>query len=321
MLKQILKRILISIPLLLIISFLVYLMIHMLPGDPITIMFGKTPSEEQIAILQEIYHLDEPVVVQYFLWLKNFLRGDWGVSFMYGRPARDMIMERLGRTAILCVNATVICVLIAFPLGIRTATKANTMTDLSLTSLCMLMISIPVFYIGTLLLFFFSVRLQWFPATGYVPISQGGFWAWFKSICLPSLTLGISLSAATMRFLRSSVLETMNMDYVMLARAKGNRESRVLYIHTLRNAMIPVITHLAMQVTYMLGGSIIVEQVFSYPGLGQLLNAAMNYRDYPLVQAGILVFAFFAMVFSILVDVIYTLLDPRVSFGKKESVA
>ena len=136
MLKQILKRILISIPLLLIISFLVYLMIHMLPGDPITIMFGKTPSEEQIAILQEIYHLDEPVVVQYFLWLKNFLRGDWGVSFMYGRPARDMIMERLGRTAILCVNATVICVLIAFPLGIRTATKANTMTDLSLTSLC-----------------------------------------------------------------------------------------------------------------------------------------------------------------------------------------
>ena len=258
MFKQILKRILIAIPVLFAISILVFLMIHMLPGDPIEIIFGKNPNPEQIALVRAQYHLDEPLHIQYWTWLKGFIAGDWGTSFTLKIPVREVVLQRAGRSFVLCIFSIVVSLCLALPLGILSAVKNNTATDFAISAGSLVMVSIPSFFLGVLMVLLFAVKIPIFMASGFVPLKKGLLPS-LRSIILPSVTLGIVLCAYTIRYIRSSMLETMNQDYVMLARAKGHKERTVLYVHALRNAMIPIVTQIGMQVGALLGGEIVID--------------------------------------------------------------
>jgi peptide/nickel transport system permease protein len=316
LLNHIIKRILYSLPILFLISLLVFFMIKLIPGDPIELMFGKEPNREQIELIRKFYNFDKPLIQQYLIWLRNMLSGNWGQSITLNEPVILLIMERLPRTALLCFSSILVSITFAIFAGIISAAKHNTIIDLGLTTLSLIFISIPSFFVGIMLIIIFSVNLHLLPATGYVSpfvsISR-----WIHTMIMPTITLGATLCASTTRFLRSSMLEILNQDYVRLARAKGNKEKRVLYIHSLRNALIPVVTQVGMQIGFLLGGEVVIEKVFGFPGLGLLMINALQQRDYPLIQACIMIFAILVIFVNILVDIIYTLVDPRISFSKK----
>lgn len=316
LLNYTIKRIIYSVPVLILISLLVFFMIKLIPGNPIELMFGKNPNREQIELIEKFYNLDKPLFQQYGIWLTNMLTGNWGHSITLNEPVLSLVIERLPRTAALCVSAIIFSMIFAIPAGILSAVKHNSFTDLGLTSLSLLFISVPSFFVAIVLIIIFSVNFRLLPATGYISpfINFGG---WVRTMIMPTITLGATLCASTTRFLRSSMLEILNQDYVRLARAKGNKEKRVLYIHSLRNALIPVITQIGMQIGFLLGGEVVIEKVFGFPGLGLLMINALHQRDYPLVQASIIIFAILVIIVNILVDIAYTIVDPRISFNKK----
>jgi len=316
MLKYILQRILLAIPVIIGVSILVFFIIHLIPGDPIQIMFGKNPDPVQIEKIQHLYGLDRPLWQQYFVWIGNFLKGDWGTSIRLDQPVRKMVLSRLPRTATLSILGIITSLIIAIPAGIISAVKHNSKTDLGITSFTLLLISVPSFWLGILLIIIFSVYLNILPATGYVSPSED-FCRSIRSMIMPTLSLAAAVSATLTRVLRSSMLEVLGQDYVMLARVKGNSERRVLFIHTLRNSLIPLMTIVGMEVGYLLGGEIIIERVFAFPGMGSLLISAIYQRDYPLIQATILVFAILVVMVNIITDLFYSLADPRIKITKR----
>lgn len=310
MLRITLVRLATVIPVLLGISVISFLVIRMIPGDVISSIMGQDFGDPLIeAEMRRYFGLDMPVWEQFLRWFGDLLRGDLGTSMRTGQPVLDEILQRLPSTLLLACSALFVAVLLSIPLGILSATKRNGPLDAFARVVSLIGLSVPNFWLGILLVYIFSVSLGWLPSQGAA--EGGGLFANWKYLILPSITLGASLAAINMRMTRSSMLEVLNQDYIRTARAKGLGERLVLGRHAMRNSMIPVVTVLGIELGALLGGTVIIEQVFAWPGLGTMVIRGISQRDYPVVQGTLLFLAFFYVLVNFLVDLLYTYLDPR----------
>ncbi|WP_339949686.1 ABC transporter permease [uncultured Albimonas sp.] len=293
---------------------LVFFMLRLVPGDPIAAMLADAAGPEAEAALRARLGLDQPVAVQYALWLWNALQGDLGAS-IYGsnQPVRTIIAEAFPRTLSLALLSFVIAVAIAVPAGIVSATRRNTRADAAVSLGAFLGLSMPDFWLAILLIIVFAANLQWLPAIGYVPMSES-FWGWLEHLILPAIAVGTAFSAIIARMIRSSLLEVMKADYMRTARAKGLRERAILWGHAMPNAMIPVITVVGIAFALLISGAVVVENVFAIKGLGRVLIGGIQARDYPVVQGAILVISAFFVFSNLLVDLAYGALDPRIRY-------
>lgn len=282
---------------------LVFLLMHMVPGDPVEVMLGESAQPADREALRRALGLDQPLLTQFGQYLGNLLQLDLGKSLYSQRPIVDMLAERIPATAQLAVSALIVAVLIAFPLGVLAAVKKDSHWDQSAMGVSLIGVSIPNFLMGPILILVFSLWLGWFPVSG-----RDGF----ASLILPALTLGTAMAAILSRMVRATLLETLNEDYIRTARAKGLSERLVVWRHAMRNALLPVTTLLGLQLGVLLGGAVITEVVFSWPGLGQLTIESIQRRDYPVVQACVLLISLTYVVVNTLTDLVYGWLDPRV---------
>lgn len=314
MLSFLARRIItVFIPTLLGISMLVFGAMRLIPGNFVDVLIGVGPdvSQEQREDIARSYGLDQPLPVQYVLWLGNTLRGDMGTSLRSGNPVAGEIVRRLPVTLELAGLATVASLILAIPAGVAAALTRGRWLDSILRVVALVGLSIPNFLIATMLVLFVSTQWSFLPTTGYVSITDG-FWANLKSLALPTISLGSLLAASVMRMTRSSVLEELGKEYLTVARAKGLSQRVVVMRHAVRNALVPVITVVGIQTGYLLGGTVIIEQVFAIPGIGRLALDAVNQRDYPVVQGTTLFIAAAFVFMNLLTDVIYGLVDPRI---------
>lgn len=307
------KRLLMTVPVLFGMSLLVFGLIHMVPGDPARVMLGLTATPENIATLRQQLGLDRPLWRQYLTWLWDVLHGDLGTDFRSHEPLTEMLLSRLPVTLELTVLAVLIAVAIAIPLGVVAASRRRGATDITASSLSLVGISVPDFWLGVLLILLVSLKLDWLPPSGYRPVEEGLLQN-LRYMALPALTLAISMSAVLMRTTRAAMLEVLDQDFIKFARAKGMRERLVIYKHALRNASIPIVTVLGLQFGYLLGGAVIVETMFSLPGIGRMTLNAVNTRSYPIVQGGILVIGLLFMLVNLATDLLYALLNPRIRY-------
>jgi len=285
------------------VSLLVFFFLHMVPGDPIEVMLGESAQPADREALRHALGLDQPLLTQMGQYYGNLLRFDLGTSLYSQRPIVDMLLERMPATAELAIASLVVAMFIAFPLGALAAVRKDSRWDQGAMGLSLVGVSIPNFLMGPILILVFSLWLGWFPVSG-----RDGF----ASIILPALTLGTAMAAILSRMIRATLLETLHEDYIRTARAKGMSETVVIWRHAMRNALLPVITLLGLQLGTLLGGAVITEVVFSWPGLGQLTIEAIQKRDYPVVQACVLVISLAYVVINTLTDLVYGWLDPRV---------
>lgn len=313
MLRYIIKRILIAIPILLGISIIAFFLIRLVPGDTITALLGVNYNEEQAAILRSKYGLDKSLITQYIIWLKNILKGNLGVSFFTREPVWSSIMERLPVTLELMFISLLYSIFIAIPLGTISAVKRNSTLDYSASFFGLLGVSIPNFWLGTLLILFLSLKLGWFPSGGFVSFLKSPVEN-LRHMLLPSIALGTAVGAVVMRMTRSSMLEVLGQEYIKMADAKGVTNKRLIFYHSLKNAFIPIITVIGIQMGYLLGGSVVIEKIFSLPGIGQLALQAITNRDYALMQGSILFVASGFVIINLIVDIIYAFLDPRIRY-------
>lgn len=311
--RYILNRALASIPVFFLISAIVFSLIHLIPGDPIDFLFSDEVLTPEIrAAHEKSLGLDKPLPLQYVRWISKLLRGDFGMSIRMGRPIFELILERLPATLLLTISATLVSVLIAIPAGIGAAIKRNTVYDYQFMLFALLGISIPNFWLGILLILLCSVYLGVLPSSGYVELFVDP-WRSLQHLVLPSVTLGSGMAAIIARMTRSEMLEEIGKEYVRTARAKGMPERLVILKHTLKNALVPTITVVGLQFGRLLGGAIIVERIFSWPGVGSLVVDAIYSRDYPLVQASVLVFAVIFVSVNFIVDILYKYVNPRIT--------
>lgn len=306
MIRFIASRAAAAVPTLILISFLVFMVLRLVPGDPVRLMFGLTPPPEQeIAKIRNEMGLNEPALKQYFSFMQRTLKGDLGHSFRTRQSVSVMIKERLPRTLRLALMGTVIATTLGVALGVLAAATRGSWTDTLMMSSAVLGVSVPSFWLSIMLMLIFSVKLQWLPVAGSSS---------FKHLILPAVTLGLSSAAVLARVTRSSMLEVLGSDYVRTARAKGLSERVVIYRHALKNAMIPVVTILGLQIGGQLSGALIAETVFGYAGIGQLAVQALNTRDYPVIQGVVLLTAVGYVLVNLVVDLAYGLVDPRIRF-------
>lgn len=304
------RRLVLALPVVLGVATLVFLLIHLIPGDPVEIMLGESALPADRDALREALGLDRPILEQYGSFLWGLCRGDLGVSLQQRRPVTALIGEHYPATLELTLAAMLISLLIALPAGILSGIRQYSVWDHSTMFLALLGVSMPNFWLGPLLIWVFSIQLGWFPVSG-----KGGL----AHLLLPALTLGASMAAIVARMTRSSVLEVLREDYVMTARAKGLSEARIVLKHVLRNAMLPVLTVVGLQFGGLLAGSIITETIFSWPGLGTLMVKAIQTRDYPVVQGCVLVIALSYVLVNLLTDLLYGVIDPRIRYeGTRE---
>ena len=302
------RRILEMIPVLLGITLLAFLFMQLLPGDPITILTGGKASPETIAALRAKFGLDKPVYVQYLLFLGNAVRGDLGTSILQKTPVSKLVLERVWPTLFLLFFGGLIAVLLTIPLSILSAMRADQAVDHAIRLSGMVTFAMPSFWLGLLLILLFGLKLDWFPIAGW----GEGFWGHLYYLFLPSLTIGLFLAPILILSLRSSLLEIMGAEYVEAARAKGLKPRRIMVKHVLRNALIPTVTILAVNIGWLVGGSVVIETVFSIPGLGMLLIRSVLYRDYPTILGLTIIFGILVMVVNLLADLSYAVIDPRV---------
>jgi peptide/nickel transport system permease protein len=305
MVRYLVRRLALTIPVLLGVATLVFALIHLVPGDPVQSMLGETASQEEVEQLRHTLGLDRPLLVQYKSFLTGLVRGDLGTSFRFGTPVSQEIASRLFRTIQLAVAAMAVAILIALPLGIVAAVYRGTTIDHAAMTLALAGISMPNFWLGPLLAILFAVQLGWLPVAG-----TGTIW----HLVLPSVTLGAALAAILARMTRASVLEELRELYVLAARARGASRVRAVVRHAFRNSLIPIVTIIGLQFGAVLTGTIITETIFAWPGVGRLLIQAINFRDYPLVQGCILFISFTYVMMNLLTDVTYGLLDPRIRY-------
>ena len=309
------RRLLLALPVLFGVSLLVFAVLHLAPGDPAAIMLGAQATREDVERLRRDLGLDRPLPVQYARWMGHVLRGDLGRSIPLGREVLPEVLLRFRATLILTLGALVIAVAVGVPAGILSATRQYTWLDKLGMGVAVTGVSLPVFWTGIMLIIVFALTLRWFPSAGMVsPYGSGGLADLLWHLVLPAVTLGTASAAALARLTRSSVLEIVRQDYVRSARAKGLGERLVILRHVLKNAINPIITVLGLQVGYLLGGAILTETVFSWPGLGSMMVRAIQARDYPLVQGGVLLIATTFVIVNLAVDLLYAVFDPRIPY-------
>ena len=301
------------LPVVLIVAVITFSLIHIVPGDPAIILGGETATVEDLEKIRKSLGLDKPLVQQFLIWSGNVLQGDLGVSPGSRFEVSLLIKQRIEPTLSIGVYALVVKMLVAIPLGVLAAWKANTWIDRSSMILAVLSFSIPVFWLEYNMIFLFAVNLGWMPAIGYEPIS-GGIASWFKSITMPSIAVGLVAAGLTSRVTRSTMLEILNDDYIRTARAKGLAERVVLIRHALRNAAVPILTIIGLGLATMIGGLIVTEQVFAIPGMGRLVVDSISKRDYPVIQGIFLIIALFAVAVNLIIDLAYVYFDPRIRY-------
>jgi peptide/nickel transport system permease protein len=313
MLGYILRRIAATVPVMLIVAALVFLMLRLTPGDPAAIIAGDNANDAQIAAIRSRLGLDAPLVLQFLQWLGNLLRGDFGESFYFKKSVAELIVSRLEPTLALSISTIVLAVVIAVPLGVLAAYKRGTLIDKIVMGFSVLGFSVPVFVIGYSLIYLFAIKLNWLPVQGYQRIGDG-FGGFLQRLLLPSLTLSVIYIALIARMTRASVIDVLEEDYIRTARAKGQSELKVLFTHALRNASVPIVTVIGLGVALLIGGVVVTESVFTIPGLGRLTVDAVLARDFPTIQAVILLFSLVYVLVNLAVDVAYTALDPRIRY-------
>ncbi len=306
MLRYIIKRIIGVIPTLIIVVTFVFFFVRMIPGDPARLVAGPQATLEDVEVVREQLGLNKPVHEQYITYVTGLLHGDLGTSLRTKRPVTVEISNRYANTAKLTLMALTWSTIAGILLGVWSGKNRSKWQDYTGMTVAVSGISLPSFWVGFMLIMIFSVKLRWFPTTGAE--------SW-KSLILPSLALGSSIAAIIARFTRSSIIEVLKDDYIRTARAKGLKEKVVVWRHAFRNAMISVVTVVGLQFGFLLGGSVVTEQVFAFPGLGNLLIESVNYRDYPAIQSLILIFSLHFVVINLIVDVLYAVLNPEIQLS------
>jgi peptide/nickel transport system permease protein len=301
------------IPTLLIVSFAVFMTIHLIPGDPASIVAGPNATDEQLEALTRQFGLDRPLGTQYIIWLSNVLKGDMGTSFLNEYPVTELIAQRIPATLELALAAALIAVVISFPLGIFAALKPGSIIDFVSTLFASLSFAVPAFWLAILLILLFSLQFKLLPPSGRPEFGEQPV-EHLKALIMPAVTLGLGIAAKLARYLRSSMLDVLDRDYVRTARAKGLGERPVVLRHVLRNAMIPVITVFGLQTGDLLSGAIIVESIFAWPGIGRLTIQSIGWRDYSLLQANVLYIVLAFMIINLLTDLTYAFFDPRIHY-------
>jgi peptide/nickel transport system permease protein len=305
MFRYLAKKLLIAIPTLLIISILVFLTVYLAPGDPVDLVVNPMASKEIRDATRVKYGLDKPVLVRYVIFLQRAVQGDFGRSLKTHRPVMDVIAQRLPPTLLLTVSALVVAYLLSVPLGILAAVRQNTWVDRAAMLFSLLGVGIPSFWLSLVLIIFFGLRLHWLPVSGTGSISH---------YILPVIALSLETIAINSRMTRSSVLEVINQDYIMVLRAKGLPERRVIWLHALRNSLIPIITVLGLRIGWLIGGNVVVEYVFAWPGLGRQLVDSIIASDYPMIQGIMMIVALLIIGGNLLADVLYVVVNPRIRY-------
>ena len=313
MYKFLARRLLATIPVLVIVAVLVFLMLRLTPGDPAAILAGDAANTDQIAKIREGLGLDRPLIVQFVIWAKAILSGDLGESFYFKMQVTSLIGQRLEATVSLAVLTIIFAVLTAVPLGVVAAWRFGGWFDRVLMGFSVMGFSIPVFVLAYILIWIVSLKLGWLPVQGYKPLSDG-LWPFLRHLILPAITLSVIYIALIARVTRASVLEALGEDYIRTARAKGLPESRVLIRHALANAAVPIVTVIGIGIALLIGGVVVTESVYAIPGLGRLTVDAVLARDFPTIQGVILFFSVVYVVINLLVDLSYVFFDPRIRY-------
>ena len=309
----ILRRVASTVPVMLIVAVVIFAMLRLTPGDPAVVIAGDQATAEQIARIRASLGLDLPIHVQFLTWISQIMRGDLGTSIFTNMPVSTLIGQRLEPTLMLTLTTVIFSVSVAVPLGVWAAWRAGSWTDRLIMIFSVLGFSFPVFVLGYLLIYQFGLTLKWLPTQGYKsPFTDPVGFA--RTIVMPTITLGMIYIALVTRITRASVLEVLGEDYIRTARAKGQIERIVLFRHALKNAAVPIATIIGIGIALLIGGAVVTETVFNIPGLGRLVVDAILRRDYPIIQGLILVFSFTYIIINMLIDIAYTMLDPRIRY-------
>jgi peptide/nickel transport system permease protein len=313
MLAYIIRRLASTVLVMGIVAVFVFLLLHLSPGDPAAIIAGDNATAEQIAGIRQRLGLNDPLPIQFFRWVFAVLQGDLGISIFSNEPVAKLISQRIEPTLSLALSTLFVAVTLAVTFGVLAAWKVGSWIDRSLMVISVIGFSVPVFVVGYLLIYVFSINLRWLPVQGYSPIEQG-LWPWMERLILPSIALGLAYVALIARITRTSMLEVLAEDYIRTAKAKGVATRSMLLKHALKNAGVPIVTVIGIGVALLIGGVVITETVFNIPGIGRLVVDAISKRDYPIIQGVILIFSGVYVVVNLLVDLSYTLLDPRIRY-------
>lgn len=310
----IVRRLLATIPVLLLVGTGVFMLMKITPGDPVGILLGDDATEERRQEVREQLGLNEDILTQYWSWFTNVLRGDLGDSIFLNQTVTSALLDRAEPTIMLTVLSTMVALVIGLPLGIIAARKRGTWVDISTMAVAIVGISMPTFWLGLNLILLFAVRNRWLPVAGFSPLDEG-LWESLRYMILPAITLGVAQAALLARMTRSMMLEVLNSDYVRTARAKGVREFGVVMRHAFRNALLPIINIIGLIIAGLLGGAVVTEQIFNIPGIGRLLIQAVGRRDFPVVQGAVLVIATIYVLVNLIVDIASTALNPQIRKG------
>jgi peptide/nickel transport system permease protein len=313
MVSYILRRILSTLPVMAIVALFVFSLLYISPGDPAVMIAGDQASPADVEHIRQSLGLDRPFLVQFGSWVWRVLHGDLGTSIFTSLPVAAMIAQRVEPTLSLMMITLVLTLLIAVPLGVLAAWKAGTWVDRTIMTFAVFGFSLPVFVVGYVLAYVFALELEWVPVQGYTPLSEG-FLPWLENLILPSIALGCVYIALIARITRAAMLDVLQQDYIRTARAKGLGQRSILFIHALKNAAVPIITVIGIGVALLIGGAVVTESVFAIPGLGRLTIDAILRRDYPVIQGIVLLFSFLYVLVNLMVDVAYTLVDPRIRY-------
>jgi len=313
MLAHIVRRIVSTIPVMAIVALFVFSLLYIAPGDPAVVIAGDQASPEDIEKIRRSLGLDRPFLARFGEWGWQILQFDLGTSMFTGLPVTKLIAQRLEPTLSLMVVTLILAVTIAVPMGVVAAWKAGTWIDRSLMAFAVFGFSVPVFVVGYLLAYVFALELEWFPVQGYTPLSAG-FGPWLENLVLPAIALGCVYIALIARITRASMLEVLQQDFIRTARAKGVGQTRILFVHALKNAAVPIVTVIGIGVALLIGGAVVTETVFAIPGIGRLTVDAILRRDYPVIQGVVLMFSFLYVLVNLLIDLLYTVLDPRIRY-------
>lgn len=310
----ILQRLALAVVVVLGVTFVVFMIVQIVPGDPARVVLGPYANDEAVEALRDRMGLNRPFLVQYVSWLGGLVRGDFGDSLITSQPVAPQLWSRLGPSLELALVSLFVGLSIAFPVGIVSALKPGSRIDIVASLLSQIGVSVPSFWMGILLVLFFSLNLRWLPPSGYTPFVEDPG-DWLAHMILPAMTAGLVSASILTRFIRSAMLDVLHMNYVQTARAKGLPENSVIYKHALRNALINIVTIIGLQITALFSGVVIVEVVFAWPGLGRLALNAVLERDYPMLQGAVLLVAVMVAMVNLIVDLLYFILDPRIEYA------
>ncbi|MGO4675550.1 ABC transporter permease [Bosea sp. 2YAB26] len=313
MLSFIIRRIVATIPVMAFVALFVFSLLYIAPGDPAAVIAGDQASPAEVERIRQSLGLDRPYLIRFGEWAWRVVQGDLGTSIFTARPVTLLIAQRIEPTLSLMVLTLLVTVLIAVPMGVLAAWNAGSVVDKAAMAFAVLGFSVPVFVVGYLLAYVFALKLEWLPVQGYTPLAEG-VWPWLRNLILPALALGFVYIALIARITRATMLEVLQQDYIRTARSKGVSHRNVLFLHALKNAAVPVITVIGVGIALLIGGAVVTESVFAIPGLGRLTVDAILQRDYPVIQGVILMFSFVYVLVNLLIDLAYTIVDPRIRY-------